>query len=195
LAAASNTDGPEVIDGIIDRQKQAAFPFSGPPLVSEYYRRVPLGSIVWTIARTPSVAGSPNRGELLLPGSWAALLPRGSIVIASARPLAEVHLRAEVLAANETEARNFTDRMSAFLALFKSLDISMDAGGPDPDVKAAFQSIEVRQQKNEAVLTAKVPFAFFRKILSDAPVELGGQTQKPPEANAPTAKPNAKKKK
>ena len=45
--------------------------------------------------------------------------------------------------------------MNTFLALFKSLDISMDAGGPDPDVKAAFESLEVHQDKNEAVLTAK----------------------------------------
>ena len=37
LAAASNTDGADVIHGIIDGQKQAALPFAGPPLVSQYY--------------------------------------------------------------------------------------------------------------------------------------------------------------
>jgi hypothetical protein len=38
------------------------------------------------------------------------------------------------------------------------------------------------------VLTAKVPYAFFKKILSEPPVELGPETQKPPEQNAPAAK-------
>ena len=71
---------------------------------------------------------------------------------------------------------------------FKTLNISMDAGGPDPDVKAAFDSLEIHQDKDQAVLNAKVPYAFFKKILSEPPVELGPETQKPPEQNAPAAK-------
>jgi hypothetical protein len=64
----------------------------------------------------------------------------------------------------------------------------MDGGGPDPDVKAAFDSLEIHQDKDEAVLTAKVPYAFFKKVLSEPPVELGPDTQKPPKQNAPAAK-------
>jgi hypothetical protein len=187
VAAASNTEGPDAIHGMIDRYRQAALPFAGPPLVSEYYRLVPLGSIVWTIARPPA-ASSENHAELLLPGGWSGLLPAGSTVIASARPLNEVHLRALVLTHSEAEARSFTDRVSTFLLLFKSLNISMDAGGPDPDVKAAFDSLEIHQDKDQAVLTAKVPYDFFKKIVSESPVELGPETQKPPEQNAPAAK-------
>jgi hypothetical protein len=78
--------------------------------------------------------------------------------------------------------------VNTFLALFKSLNISMDGGGPDPDVKAAFDSLEIHQDKDEAVLTAKVPYAFFKKVLSEPPVELGPETQKPPKQNAPAAK-------
>ena len=55
--------------------------------------------------------------------------------------------------------------------MFKSLDISLDSGGPDPDVKAAFDSLEVHQDKSEAVLTAKVPYAFFKKVLSEPTME------------------------
>jgi hypothetical protein len=195
LAAASNTDGPDVIHGIIDRQKQAALPFPGPPLVSEYYRRVPLGSVIWTIAINPTSSAPANRGELLLPGTWAGLLPRGSVVVASARPLNGVHLRAQVLTRSDDEARRFTDRVDTFLVLLKSLDISMDSAGPDPDVKAAFQSIEVRQEKNEASLTATVPFAFFKKLLSEPPVEFGSGTQNPPVEEAqPAAKSKLKSK-
>src|SRR5271166_6054459 len=136
IAAASNTADPGVVRGMIDRYKQAALPFAGPSLVSEYYRRVPLGSVIWTIARPPA-SGGQDHGEFLLPGGWSGLLPANSVVIASARPLNEIHLRAQVLTKGEADARGFTERVNTYLALFKSLDISMDAGGPDPDVKAA----------------------------------------------------------
>jgi hypothetical protein len=192
IAAASNTADPAVIHGMIDRYKQAALPFAGPALVSQYYRRVPLGSLIWTIARPPAASGGQEHGELLLPGSWSGLLPPNSVVIASARPLNDIHLRAQVLTDSEAQARTFTDRVNTYLALFKSLDIYMDDGGPDPDAKAAFESLEVHQDKNEAVLTARVPYAFFRKILSE-PVELGPETQKPPEQTAPAAKAKSKK--
>jgi len=185
IAAASNVDDPNVIHGMIDRYRRAALPFSGPPLVSEYYRRVPLGSLVWTIARMPGGRASEDHGELLLPGGWSGLLPRGSVVIASARPLNEVRLRADIILQSEQAAQRFTAEVSAYLTLFKSLEISMDEGGPDKDVKAAFDSLAVHQDKSEAVLTAKVPYGFFKKVLSEPPVELGPE-QKPPPVAPPT---------
>ena len=188
IAAASNTPDPGVIHGMIDRYKQAALPFAGPPLVSEYYRRVPLGSLIWTIARLPASSAAQEHGELLLPGGWSGLLPPNSVVIASARPLNDIHLRAQVLTRDEAQARSFTERVNTYLALFKSLDVSMDSGGPDADVKAAFDSLEVHQDKSEAVLTAKVPYAFFKKVLSEPAIDLGGETQKSPQQNAPAAK-------
>ncbi len=188
IAAASNTNGPDIIHGMIDRYKQAALPFAGPPLVSEYYHRVPLGSVIWTIARPPAASAGQEHSELLLPGSWSGLLPPNSVVIASARPLNDIRLRAQVLTDSEAQARAFTERVNTYLALFKALDISMDGGGPDPDAKAAFESLEARQEKNESVLTAKVPYAFFKKMLSEPVVELGPETQTPPQSNPPAAK-------
>ena len=190
-AAASNLESPAVIRGIIDRYRRAALPFTGPSLVSEYYPRVPLGSIVWTIARAPSASGQTH-GEMLLPGDWSGLLPRDAIVIASARPLNEIRLRADVLTSSETEAQRFTAQVETYLALFKSLEISMDAGGPDKDVKAAFDSLEVHQEKREAVLTAKVPFAFIKKMLSTPPVEFAPEA--PNSAPNPPASPGGKPK-
>lgn len=187
-AAASNNADPGFIHYMIDRYKESALPFAGPALVRDYYRRVPLGGIVWTIARTPAQASTQDRGELLLPGGWSSLLPKGSVVIASARPLAEVHLRAQVITQNEAQAHNFTEKVNTFLALFKTIDISMDGGGPDPDVKKAFDSFEIKQDKSEATLSARVPFGFFKKIVSESPVDFGPETQKPPEQNAPAAK-------
>ena len=188
IAAVSNTESADTIHGMIDRYKQAALPFAGPPLVSDYYRRVPLGSVVWTIARPPAANSSQDHGELLLPGGWSGLLPADSIVIASARPLNDVRLRADVITHSDAEAQRFTESVNTYLTLFKSLEISIDTGGPDKDVKAAFDSLEIHPDKNEAVLTAKVPYAFFKKVLAEPPVELGPETQKPPEQNAPTGK-------
>jgi hypothetical protein len=185
IAAVSNTESPETIHGMIDRYKQAALPFSGPPLVSDYYRRVPLGSIIWTIAKPPAARSSQDHSELLLPGGWSGLLPSDSVVIASARPLNDVRLRADVITRSSSEAQTFTEQVNTYLTLFKSLEISMDTGGPDQDVKAAFESLEIHADKNEAVLTAKVPYAFFKKVLSEPPVELGPETQK---QNVPAAK-------
>ncbi len=198
-AAASNVDSPEVIRGMIDSYKQAALPFSGPALVSQYYRRVPLGSMVWTIARPSPSSAAQDRGELLMPGGWSGLLPRDSLVIASARPLNDVHLRVDVVTHSADEAQRFVEQVGTYLTLFKSLEISMDAGGPDQDVKAAFDSLEVHQDKSEAVLTAKVPYAFFKKVLSEPPAELGATPPKPepqaaPEANHPQASSKGKKK-
>ena len=194
-AAASNIEGADAIHGMIDRYKQAALPFAGPDLVRDYYARVPLGSVIWTIARIPANSSPQDRSELLLPGSWSSLLPRGSTVIASARPLHEVHLRAQVITPSENEAASFSDRVNTFIAIFKTIDISMDGGGPDPDVKKAFDSFEVHQDKNEAVLTASVPFAFFKKIVSDAPVDFGADATKPPDQAAPAAGNSPKKSK
>jgi hypothetical protein len=192
-AAASNTEGTDAIHGMVDRYKQAALPFPGPEVVRDYYARVPLGSVVWTIAHIPANSAAQDRSELLLPGSWSSLLPRGSVVVASARPLNEVHLRAQVILQNDNEARNFADRVSTFLVLFRSLDISTDGGGPDPDVRKAFESFQVKPEKNEVVLTASVPFAFFKKIVSDTPVDFGTETAKPPESSAPAASATPKK--
>jgi hypothetical protein len=188
-AAASNVDSPDAIHGMIDSYKQAALPFTGPALISQYYRRVPLGSIVWTIARPSPSSAAQERGELLLPGGWSGLLPRDSLVIASARPLNEVHLRVDVVTHSADEAQRFTEQVGTYLTLFKSLEISVGPGGPDQDVKAAFDSLEVHQDKSEAVLTAKVPYAFFKKVLSEPPVELGPapQKQEQPQQEAPTA--------
>jgi hypothetical protein len=194
IAAVTNVDGADIIHGIIDRYKQAALPFSGPALVSQYYPRVPLGSIVWTIARPPA-AGGGDHGELLVPGGWSGLLPRDSIVIASARPLNEVRLRADVVMQGESQAEKFAAQVNTYLAVFKSLEISMDTGGPDKDVKAAFDSLEVHQDKNEAVLTAKVPYAFFKKVMAEPPVQLSPAPQNPapPETGAPKGKAPGKK--
>ena len=148
---------------MVDRYKQAALPFAGPEPVREYYSRVPLGSVVWTIARIPSNSQPQDRSELLLPGSWSSLLPRGSVVIASARPLGELHLRAQVITPSDSEARSFTERVGTFLALFKSLDISLDGGGPDPDVKKGIRQLPGSAGQKRSGPHRQRSFRFFQE--------------------------------
>lgn len=188
IAAVSNVEDPGVIHGMIDRYQRAALPFAGPPLAAQYYHHVPLGSVVWTIARPPVAGASQEHGELLVPGGWSGLLPSGSVVIASARPLNDVHLRAEVITPTEAAAQKFSEQVSTYLTLFKSLEISLDAGSTDKDVKTAFDSIEVHQDKSEVELTAKVPYGFFKKLVSEPPIDLGSEPPTPP-APATNAKP------
>ena len=80
-----------------------------------------LGSIVWTLARLPAARNQEEHRELLLPGEWSSLLPAGSVVIVSARPLNDVRLRAEVVTHSEDEARNFTQQVATYLALFSNI--------------------------------------------------------------------------
>ena len=56
------------------------------------------------------------------------------------------------------------------------------------DVKAAFDSLEVHSDKSEAVLTAKVPYAFFKKVLTEPPVQLGPEKQTPATPDVPPSK-------
>jgi|SRR5271166_1520682 len=194
IAAASNTESADTIHGMIDRYRRAALPFTGPSLITQYYSRVPLGSIVWTIARPPASSKHEGHDELLLPGEWSGLLPPASVVIASARPLKDVHLRAEVVTSSDVQAQNFTQQVNAYLTVFKSLEISMDSGGPDKDVKAAFDSLEIHQEKNEAILTAKVPFGFFKKMLSAPPVAFAPAAPPKADEQQPPSSPPAKPK-
>ncbi len=64
-AAASNTEETDAIHGMVDRYKQAALPFAGPDLVRDYYARVPLGSVVWTIAQIPETSVAQERSRVV----------------------------------------------------------------------------------------------------------------------------------
>jgi hypothetical protein len=54
--------------------------------------------------------------------------------------------------------------------------------GTDPDVKSFFESIEVKQEGDRAVLNAALPFGFLRKMLAESGPEL-----RDPSSPAPVA--------
>jgi hypothetical protein len=163
--AASNHEDPGVIRGIVDRSRRLASPFGGPAFLRRYYKRVQLASPVWLIARVqPSAQAFESFStvfakpvDLIVSGSYNPLhLPFRS---------GALHVEAEAWSASSDDARNITDKLNVFLAMFHSAEVSVGSAGSDADVKAAFDSLQVRQEDNRAVLRATVPAAFFRKLV------------------------------
>jgi hypothetical protein len=190
-SAASNTEGPVVIHGIIDRYKQLALPFSGPPLIRDYYKKVPFASLVWTMAAVPQAPDDPRLARpLTLPGGFDIYVPPQSVLVGSARTFTgSVNVKAELFTKGEDDARKFAEQTGTFLTIFKGIESSMQPSGSDPDVKAVFESLKVEQEHDRAIITATLPLGFFKKMLAEPPVELGApKAEEPAVPTAPEKK-------
>ncbi|HET7890391.1 MAG TPA: hypothetical protein VFL34_02625 [Candidatus Sulfotelmatobacter sp.] len=162
--AASNHDDAAVIRGIVDRSRRLASPFGGPALLRRYYRHVQFASPFWMVARTEPLARQFD--------TWAALFPKPAdlVISASYNPLHfplrvdALHLRAEAWAASDDDARAIADKANTYLSMFRSAEISVGSAGTDADVKALFESLQVRQEGSRAVLAAILPGGFLRKL-------------------------------
>lgn len=161
--AASNTDGPYVIQGMIDRHSE--FSARVPEIVGKYYDKLPWGSVAWTVARTSTGAGQP--ASLPLPGGFDLIFPPDTVIVGSLRYLGSIQLKAQAFAASEDGARKITDQLSAFLALFRTIEGAQARGG-DKDVKEFFDSIHLTVDGTRAELEATVPGSFVKKIASGA---------------------------
>ncbi len=123
-----------------------------------YYPKVPLGSLLWAIARIPGSTLKPNAApSFTLPGGIDIGLPRDSDVVVSLRMLTTIHARADFYTHSEEAARNFTDQMTTFLAVFRGIQANTAAGPGDADVKAVFDSIKVTQNGDRAEVLATIP--------------------------------------
>ncbi len=181
LVAASNTNDVANIRAMIDRHLKIALPFGGPQLLSDHYRHVPLGSSAWAIVALPSAEGKSM--TMPLPNGIEFQLPAKTVTVASLRYLGSINFKAESFTANEADAKQLTDSLTNFLALFRSVESNVQPSGPDPDVKAFFDSIKVEQKGSRSVLTAQLPAGFIKKAL----------TEPPPAAPAPAMKTPAEK--
>jgi hypothetical protein len=171
--AASNHDDPAVIRGIIDRSQRLASPFGGPALLRQYYKHVQLASLVWGVARVrPGASG---------PGSWAGLFAGPATLVLSGSYLSPlhlnlranaVHLRAEAFTESPDDARTVIDKVNVFLALSHSAEVALGTPGTDSDVKSFFESVQVKQDGDRAILNASVPYGFLQKMLSESGPEL-----------------------
>jgi len=169
--AASNHPDAGVIRGIIERSRKLASPFGGPALLRQFYKRVPLASLAWGIFRlNPQGAQSP--ADVALPLSSPAT------VVASVRYLRAVHFRAEAFTRDEQEAQQLTTQVNTFLSIFHSAEVAAAGQTPDPDVKRALDSLKVEQKSDRTVLTAILPTELLRKIVAEAPKQVGPAAKK-----------------
>jgi hypothetical protein len=180
--AASNHDDPAVIRGMIDRSRRLASPFGGPALLRQYYKNVQFASLAWAVARVePHAFGA---------GAWGALFPSPTTVVASGSYLSPIHLnlkadalrvRAQAFTESEEAAKALVDKVNVFLTLSHSAEIAVGSHGTDADVKAFFDSLQVRQEGDRAVLNASVPYGFLHKMLAES----GGELNEPAAATEP----------
>jgi hypothetical protein len=101
-----------------------------------------------------------------------------------------VHFRASAITESEEEAKHVTEQVGAFLNLFHTSEGAVGTSGPDPDVKAVFDSLKVEQQSDRAVLTATIPVGFIRKALAEGPA-----TALSPPAPPPSPEPKSSSRK
>ena len=187
--AASNSDDPGVIRGIIDRSRKLASPFAGPALLRHYYKDVPLVSLSWAILR---VSGSDTRFPLSN-GVWALLFQKPTTLVLSARYLRALHLRAEAISDSAEDAKRMATQASTVLSIFQSAELAPD-NGSDPEIKGFFDTLNVSQHDSHAVLTAVLSPGFIRKVLSEPPSEFVPGPQTPPIAPPPPpSKPKQKR--
>src|SRR5579863_1439050 len=182
--AGSNHDDPNVIRGIVDRSRRLASPFGGPALLRRYYKRVQLASPVWMVARV-----DPSAPAF---GGWSSVFPKPAdlVISASYNPLhlplrtGALHLRAEAWAGSNDDAHSIADKLNIFLTMFHSAETSVGSPGSDADVKALFDSLQVRQEDNRAVVYALVPTGVFRKLLEPPTPAAGTAPASPQPAKA-----------
>jgi hypothetical protein len=176
--AASNHDDPAVIQGMIDRSKRLASPFGGPSLLRQYYKHVQLASLAWLVARVDPA--SPEAGGLNTVFTTPATLVVSGSALNPLHPMAQaVHLRAEAFTSSSDEARAIADKVTVFIALSHAAETSVGTHGTDADVKALFDSLQIKQQGDHVVLTAAMPYGFLRKMLSGSAAELGEPSDAP----------------
>lgn len=190
--AVSNTEGTQVIHGIIDRHKKLASPFAGPQFLRAYYKKLPPNSLAWAIINGPS---GPLSGPMQLPstilGNEYQEMLSGAVILATLHYDKAVLLRAEAVCPSEDRAAHIADRLGIFLELFRGMQSNVAQGVGDQDVKQFFDSLRVEQQGKEAILTASVPVGFIKKAIAEGPP---AATAPPPEP-APAAPPKPKSRK
>ena len=182
--AASNHDDPAVIRGMVDRSRRLASPFGGPALLRRYYKRVQFASPGWIVAHIEPSAPAFS--------SWTAVFPNPAdlVISASYNPLhlplrpGSLHLRAEALAGTSDDARSIANKLNVFLTMFHSAEGLMGSQASDPDVKTLFESLQVHQEGERAILSATLPLGFLRKMLSGSSDELPS-FQSPPAQKSP----------
>ena len=174
--AASNSNDPFVIRGIIDRSRKLASPFGGPSFLRQYYKEIPLASLAWTIFKVePSSSG-------MQPAFLSFLFSKPAVIVSSIRYLGTIGMKTEAVTGTEEEAKQLTAQVSTFLNLFRNAEITVSGQASDADVKQFFDSLKIEQHKDRAVLTATIPPGLVKKAIAQSPEQLSSEPAQPPPA-------------
>jgi len=177
--AVTNMLSPEPMHSIIDKSRNSALAVQGPFLIEQYYRYVPFNSPAWLIYRAPSQPGAAQAPGGL---SFDFLQNTISVVSLQLRFSGPLPLKADVFSENEDAAKHLAESVNTFLVLSRSIAQSLEVAGPDKDVNAVFEGIQVEQQGNRTTFTVSVPPRFLIKGIPAWQTEI--QSEKP----APTPK-------
>lgn len=180
MVAVSNAAQPRVLESIIDRARGVGLPFGGPEIVRQHYRHVPFGSLAWSIA----AVSRSGRRDFTLPGGFEVPFPQGTILVTSVRFTGNIDLKAEAFTQSEADAKSLAENLGLLLALFRSIQLNVDTKGPDPDVKAFIDSLDVKQDGQRVVAAASITPAFIQKLVQEAPETVVPETAPEPSQKA-----------
>jgi hypothetical protein len=181
-AAASNTESADAIHHMVDAWRGDGAPHE---LLGRFYGEIPLGSIAWFIGHVAPPIGSGQTGAGLTTPSWLRDIAAGSTVVASLRFVTKLELRVVANAGSDDDARRIAQNATSWLAVFRTLQQNMQTSGTDPDVKAAFDSIQIEQEPNRVVLRADVPAGVLKKIAAEPPPVAAPPAEPPKSAKPP----------
>ena len=99
--------------------------------------------------------------------------------MASVRYLGAVHFKAQAFTGSEEDANQLVDGSTPISIIFRTAESTVSTPGPDPDIKAFFDSLKIQPEKTRAVLTATVPLGLIRKALAEAPASVTPEPQPP----------------
>ncbi|MGH9564759.1 MAG: hypothetical protein ACRD4I_02145 [Candidatus Angelobacter sp.] len=170
--AVTNMENPAPMRAMID---SSFHPPAGPSLLKDYYGGIPATSLAWLIARIPAKSQAAQ-----FPDGWSFDFLENTVTVASLRYQGDVLFKAGVIAPSESDAKRITDAATGFLLISRSAAQALNPGGSDPDVKAAFDSVQVQQNKNVAVITATLSQRVLKKLVTEAQ----------PESTAPVPSPS-----
>lgn len=152
MVTASNMPTPEQIHSVIDRYVAGASPFSGSSLLSLRYKQVPYFAVAWGIGHV----GLPfsDRGNVQVFGVTLPL-SEDTDFIASLTFRGSLHMRVEELAPSEADAAQTAINLSTILNLVRGF-MPGTGSAQDRALHAAFQSLEVKQEKSTVLLTGSL---------------------------------------
>jgi hypothetical protein len=107
----------------------------------------------------------------------ATVVISGSILSPLHLTSGAIRLRAEAFTQSPDDARALINKANVFLALSGAAENSAGMQGTDEDVKSFFQSVQVKQEGERAVLNASMPYGFLKKMLAESAPELNHPSQ------------------